>query len=105
MAETAHGHGEVAVDEQRLPSFQLFVWGVVLSVVFFGTALLFNSLFIRYSERLLHERSFGIESQELLKQRVLEEKRLSGYGYIDQAQGTGSTNAATRVATSSPPAP
>jgi hypothetical protein len=90
MAEQAdnHGHGDVAVDEQQPPNFQLFVWGVVLSVVFFGTALLFNSVFIRYSEKLIHERSLGGQDQELTGLRVLEEKRLSSVGYVDQAKGT-----------------
>ena len=89
MAEQAdnHGHGDVAVDEQQPPNFQLFVWGVVLSVVFFGTALLFNSVFIRYSEKLINERNLGVNEPELLNLRILEEKRLLSYGYMDQAKG------------------
>jgi len=88
MADHEHGHGEVAVDEQKPPNVQLLVWGVVLLVLNFGTAILFHSLFIRYSEKLQTERNWGVESPELLNQRVLEEKRLSSYGYVDQAKGT-----------------
>ena len=63
------------------------MWGVVLCVIFFGTALLFNSLFIRYSEKLINERNLGVNEPELLNLRILEEKRLLSYGYIDQAKG------------------
>lgn len=85
--EHNHGHGEVAVDRQQTPNFQLFIWGVVLSVLFFGTALLFNSVFIRYSEKLMLERGLGQADPEFVNQRITEEKRLLGYGYIDQAKG------------------
>ena len=87
MADQEHGHGEVAVDEQQPPNFQLVVWGFVLCVVFFGTALLFNSVFIRYSEKLINERNLGMNDPELMNLRILEEKRLLSYGYIDQAKG------------------
>jgi hypothetical protein len=88
MVETGHDHGEVAVDQEKPKNLQLFVWGIALSVLFFGTALLFNSLFVRYSDKLLAERGLGVDSPKLLEQRVLEEKRLSSYGYVDQAQGS-----------------
>lgn len=88
MVETGHDHGEVAVDQEKPKNLQLVVWGIALSVLFFGTALLFNSLFVRYSDKLLAERGLGVDSPKLLEQRVLEEKRLSSYGYVDQAQGS-----------------
>jgi len=90
MAEHEHNsdHGDVAVDEQQPANLTLVFSGLVLCIVFFGTALLFNSVFIRYSEKLIHERSLGTQDAELNNLRVLEEKRLSNVGYLDKDKGT-----------------
>ena len=84
-----HGHGEVQVDEQQPPNTQLFGWGLVVAIVFFGSAIFITTIFYPMRERITQSR-FQEEKERgtaLSAQRALEDQRLSGYGYVDQQKG------------------
>lgn len=84
-----HGHGAVQVDEQQPPNFQLFGWGVVIAIVFFGSAILISSVFYPMMDRITETRfaEQAERSPTVRMQREAEAKRLTSYGYVDQQKG------------------
>jgi hypothetical protein len=84
-----HGPGAVQVDEQLPPNLQLAGWGLVIAIVFFGSAILVSSIVYPMIDHITNERFVqqGERSPAVRVQRESEEKRLSGYGYVDQQKG------------------
>jgi hypothetical protein len=84
-----HGHGAVQVDEQQPPNAQLFGWGLIVAIVFFGSAAFITTVFYPMLERITQTR-FQEEQDRVpavRAQRSLEEQRLTSYGYVDQQKG------------------
>ena len=51
-----HAHAAVQVDEQQPPNLQLAGWGVVIAIVFFGSAILVTSLVYPMIDHITSER-------------------------------------------------
>lgn len=79
-----HGHGEVAVEESTLSNTGILTFCVLTAVVFFGSAMALPGLFYRYTDGVRREMTVAGPSPELVKLRAEEEKRLSGYGFVDK---------------------
>lgn len=84
-----HAHAAVQVDEQQPPNLQLAGWGVVIAIVFFGSAILVTSLVYPMIDHITSERftQQAERSPAVRVQREAEEKRLTSYGYVDQQKG------------------
>lgn len=84
-----HGHGAVQVDEQQPPNTQLFGWGLVIAIVFFGSAIFITTIFYPMRERITQSRLQEEKERgsALSAQRAVEDRRLSSYGYVDQQKG------------------
>lgn len=79
-----HGHGEVAVEESSLSNTGILSFCILTAVTFFGSAAALPGLFYRYTDSIRREMTVAGPSPELSKLRAEEDKRLSGYGFVDK---------------------
>lgn len=90
MAEHAHGndhHASGAVDETPVSNSSIVGWGLIMAVVFFGSAAVLSSIFNRIADEEIGAKVLSIGSPELAQQRAQESQSLSTYGYNDQQKG------------------
>lgn len=95
MADHSHGadgthgggqHGTIAVDETPVSNTSVVGWGLVMAVVFFGSAAVLSSIFNRITEEELNAKVGAVSAPELLQLRAEEKQLLSTYGYTDKAK-------------------
>jgi cytoskeletal protein RodZ len=84
MAEHGHEHDDHgaagAVDETPVSNSSIVGWGLLVMVVFFGTAAVATSLFHRITDQVEYEKVWSVRAPEL--NRLGEEsQRLQTYGY------------------------
>lgn len=83
----AHGgHGEVQVEDSSLSNTGILVFCLITAGVFFGSILFLPGLFYRYVDHVQHQRASAGATDEQTQLRALEEKRLTSYGYVEQAK-------------------
>ena len=82
-----HGHGhDFMVEEEQPPNGSLFVWGLVVAIVFFGSAALMTSLFYRTTEEVIYDKVLSVGSPELVALRKEEAQKLGTYGWVDKGK-------------------
>jgi len=83
-----HGHGgDVRVEESSLSNPGILFFLGLTAAVFFSAAAGLGSGYYKLTDILLREKSLGVDSPELARQRSLEEERLTSYGYVDKDKG------------------
>lgn len=90
MAEHAHGndhHASGAVDETPVSNSSIVGWGLIMAVVFFGSAAVLSSIFNRITDEEMNSKVLSVGSPELVQHRADEAQSLSTYGYNDQQKG------------------
>ena len=90
MAEHAHGnehHASGAVDETPVSNSSIVGWGLIMAVVFFGSAAVLSSIFGRITDEEVATKVLSVGSPGLLQLRAQETQSLSTYGYNDQTKG------------------
>lgn len=90
MAEHAHGnehHASGAVDETPVSNSSIVGWGLIMAVVFFGSAAVLSSIFGRITDEEINSKVLSVGSPELVQHRADEAQTLSTYGYNDQQKG------------------
>lgn len=87
MADHSHAgghHGASTVDETPVSNSSVVGWGIVMLVVFFGSAAVLSSIFSRITDEELNAKVGAVGAPELVQLRAEETKRLTGYGYTDK---------------------
>ena len=90
MAEHAHGnehHASGAVDETPVSNSSIVGWGLIMAVVFFGSAAVLSSIFGRITDEEINAKVLTVGAPELVEHRAKETQSLSTYGYNDQQKG------------------
>ena len=90
MADHSHSgghHASGSVDETPVSNSSVVGWGVVMAVVFFGSAAVLSSIFNRITDEELNAKIGTVGAPELVQLRSEESQRLSTYGYTDKEKG------------------
>lgn len=87
MADHSHSDGHHAagsVDETPVSNSSVVGWGIVMAIVFFGSAAVLSSIFNRITDEELNVKVGTVGAPELVQLRTEESQRLSTYGYTDK---------------------
>lgn len=87
MADHSHSgghHASGSVDETPVSNSSVVGWGIVMAIVFFGSAAVLSSIFNRITDEELNAKVGSVGSPELVQLRTEESQRLSTYGYTDK---------------------
>ncbi len=90
MADHSHSgghHASGSVDETPVSNSSVVGWGIVMAVVFFGSAAVLSSIFNRITDEELNAKVGAVGAPELVQLRTEESQRLSTYGYTDKEKG------------------
>lgn len=75
-------HHSFEVEQEQPKNSRLLLYGVVVAIVFFGSAIVLTNLFYQTSEALVYRRVLSQPSPQLLELRQKEEQQLSSYGWV-----------------------
>ncbi len=77
-------HHSFAVEEEQPDSGRIFLFGIVVAIVFFGSALVLRSVYYETLENTVYHKVLSRPSPQLLQLRMQEEEKLTTYGWVDK---------------------